>query len=108
MDCFSRLANCLDSLHGVKPEMSATAGSGEEMRIDERASAAEKALRFWFAWSVFSGVFGVWFVFVLQWIMLEESFGFWVNLGLRVEVGLERLVGMVRDIFVCVEEEWLV
>ena len=98
MDCFSRLANCFDSLHGVKPEMSATAGSGEEMRIDERARAAEKAFRFWFAWSVFSRLFGVWFV--LQWIMFVDSFGFRVSLGLRVEVGLERLVGMVRDIFV--------
>lgn len=80
--------------------MSATAGSGEEMRIDERASAAEKAFRFWFAWSVVSWLFGVWFM--LQWMMFEESFGFWVSLGLRVEVGLERLVGMVRDILVCV------
>lgn len=44
-DCFSRLANCFDSLHGVSPEMSAAAGSGDERRIEESASAAEKACR---------------------------------------------------------------
>jgi len=70
IDCFSRLANCFDSLHGVRPEMSATAGSGDEMRIDESASAAENAFRFEFT----SLVGFSWFV--LQWMMLVESFGF--------------------------------
>lgn len=43
MDCFSRLAKALDSLHGVKPEMSAEAGGGVEVRRrEERANAAEK------------------------------------------------------------------
>ena len=42
--CFSRLANCLDSLHGVRPEISATAGSGaDKKRMEESASAAENA-----------------------------------------------------------------
>jgi len=50
--------------------MSATAGSGDEMRIDESASAAENAFRFEFT----SLVGFSWFV--LQWMMLVESFGF--------------------------------
>jgi hypothetical protein len=33
-------------LHGVRPDISATAGSGDEIRIDESANAAEKAFRF--------------------------------------------------------------
>lgn len=48
MDCFSRFAKALDSLHGVRPEMSATAGGGaaaEERRREESAKAAEKVLR---------------------------------------------------------------
>jgi hypothetical protein len=48
IDCFSRLAKALDSLHGVRPAMSAAAGGGEvaaeERRTEESASAAEKVL----------------------------------------------------------------
>lgn len=51
MDCFSRLANCLDSLQGVRPAMSAAAGGGEgreeERRMEERARAAGSDLRSW-------------------------------------------------------------
>ncbi|CAL5394981.1 unnamed protein product [Camellia sinensis] len=41
------LANCFESLHGVKPAMAAEAGGmgAAEMRIEERAKAAEKAWR---------------------------------------------------------------
>ncbi|GER36824.1 di-glucose binding protein with Kinesin motor domain [Striga asiatica] len=47
ISCFSRLANCFDSLHGVSPEMSADAGStGADRTIEDRASAAENA----FSW----------------------------------------------------------
>lgn len=35
---------------------------------------------------------------------MDECLGFWVSLGLRVVMGLERLVGIVRDIFVKLEE----
>lgn len=43
IDCFSRLANALESLQGVKPEISAEAGGGVEVsRREERANAAEK------------------------------------------------------------------
>ncbi|THU51557.1 hypothetical protein C4D60_Mb06t32280 [Musa balbisiana] len=48
MDCFSRFAKALDSLQGVRPEMSAAAGGGaaaEETRREESAKAAEKVLR---------------------------------------------------------------
>lgn len=39
------MANCLESLHGVSPAMSADAGStGAESRIEDSASAAENAL----------------------------------------------------------------
>lgn len=41
--CFSLLANCFESLQGVKPEISATAGIGAERRMEESATAAEKA-----------------------------------------------------------------
>lgn len=42
--CFSLLANCLESLHGVKPAISADAGStGADSRIEDSASAAENA-----------------------------------------------------------------
>jgi hypothetical protein len=45
IEFFSRLANALDSLHGVSPAMSAAAGGGEvaaeERSTDDRASAAE-------------------------------------------------------------------
>lgn len=43
--CFSLLANCLESLHGVKPAISADAGrTGADSRIEDSASAAENAL----------------------------------------------------------------
>lgn len=35
-------------MHGVRPEISAVAGSGDEIRIDESAKAAENAFRFEF------------------------------------------------------------
>lgn len=83
-------------MHGVRPEMSATAGSGADRRIDDSASAAENAFSCDDA-SVFSW-FGL--VVVLQ-RMVAVGLGFWVSLGLRV-VGLERFVGMVRDMFVLI------
>lgn len=47
--CFSLLAKALDSLHGVKPAMSAVAGGGEkveeERRMEERARAAENVFK---------------------------------------------------------------
>ena len=46
--CFSLLANCLESLHGVSPEISAAAGSAgtvDETRIDDSSSAADKAFK---------------------------------------------------------------
>ncbi|KAI4306346.1 hypothetical protein L6164_029633 [Bauhinia variegata] len=95
--CFSRLANCFDSLHGVKPEMSATAGSGAETRMEESASAAEKA------WSgdaleLFSGSEAEQTIVV--------GFGFGVNWepNLGFKVGLDRFAGIVRDIFVANEK----
>lgn len=33
----------MDSLHGVRPAISATAGCGADSRIEDKASAAEKA-----------------------------------------------------------------
>lgn len=71
--------------------MSATAGRGAENRIDESASAAENAFRFGceFGFSLL----------LLQWMMGVVGLSFEGSLGLRVVVGLERLVGMVRDIF---------
>ena len=41
--CFSRLANCLDSLQGVSPAMSAYAGTGAARMMEESARAAENA-----------------------------------------------------------------
>lgn len=41
--CFSCLANCLDSLHGVMPKISAMVESGPERKMEESACAKEKA-----------------------------------------------------------------
>ena len=46
MDCFSLLAKALDSLHGVRPAMSAFAGEiGEERIMAESATAVEIVFR---------------------------------------------------------------
>lgn len=92
-DCFSRLANCFDSLHGVSPEISAAAGSGDERRIEESANAAEKACRGLVGFcSCCSGVFAE------QRICWERLLVNWV-LNLLVLESFVKVAGMVSDMF---------
>lgn len=94
--CFSRLANCFDSLHGVRPEMSAEAGStGADKRTEESARAAENA---------FNDDDGDCSELPLLEELAEQRtvaalVGFVINLDVGL-MGLERFVGIVSDIFV--------
>ncbi|KRY97950.1 hypothetical protein T11_4932 [Trichinella zimbabwensis] len=58
IDCFSRLANCLESLHGVSPEMSAMAGIGAAPKMMEESARAAEKVCIAEAVDIFSG-FGV-------------------------------------------------
>lgn len=99
--CFSRLANCFESLHGVRPAMSALAGStGAETRMEERASAAEKA---------FNGevvVCSSWLLFWELHTIVGLDFGMGKELNFGFKMGFERFVGIVRDMFVLVMSLW--
>jgi len=76
--------------------MSATAGSGAESRMEERARAAEKAFRS--EDMLLSELLGV----ALQ-TMVGRSLA--PSLGRRA-AGLDRLVGIVSDMVGCVRREW--
>lgn len=96
--CFSRLANCLDSLQGVRPEMSAEAGStGVDRRTEESARAAENAFNDDDDEEDDGSEFPL-----LEEAAAEQSIvaglaGFVINLDVGL-MGLERFVGIVSDI----------
>lgn len=93
IDCFSRFANCLESLHGVRPAMSAMAGMGAAPKMmEESASAAEKVC-IADAVDIFSG-FGE----AEHTVTIDLGFRAKGELSFGFNTDFERFVGIVRDI----------
>ena len=70
MDCFSRLANCLESLQGVRPAMSAEAGGGEGREEERRSEERARKISFPYEKIDYLFLFGFFTLFILSVFLL--------------------------------------